>query len=87
MAYEVILKPSAEKTLDALPRPMRKRVADRLEGLRQQPRPAGAVKLAGKENLWRIRVGGYRVVYEIKDDRLLVLVLRIAQRRNVYHGL
>ena len=44
------------------------------------------VKLAGDDNLWRIRIGNYRVVYEIHDDRLLVLVLRVAHRKDVYRG-
>jgi mRNA interferase RelE/StbE len=86
MRYEITIKPTAEKSLDAIPRPARRRIADALEGLRDDPRPAGVVKLAGAENLWRIRVGGYRVVYEIYDDRLVVLVLRVAHRKDVYRG-
>ena len=52
--------------------------------LAHDPRPTGVVKLAGDENLWRIRIGNYRVVYEIHDDRLMVLVLRVAHRKDVY---
>ena len=84
MQYTVIIKPTAVKRLDKLPRPVRRRVLDALDELRANPRPAGCVKLAGDENLWRIRVGDYRVVYEIHDDSLIVLVLRIAHRRDVY---
>jgi len=86
MLYEIILKPSAEKGLDNVPRPTRQRIADALEELQGNPRPPGVVKLAGDENLWRIRVGDYRVVYEIYDDRLIVLVLRVAHRKDVYRG-
>ncbi len=55
-----------------------------LEGLETDPRPPGASKLAGHENRWRVRAGDYRVLYEIQDDVLLVLVVRIGHRRDVY---
>jgi mRNA interferase RelE/StbE len=84
MQYELIIKPTAEKSLDKLPRPARQRIVDAMKDLRNNPRPSGVVKLAGDENLWRIRIGNYRVVYEIHDDRLIVLVLRVAHRRDVY---
>ncbi len=48
------------------------------------PRPPGVVKLEGDENLWRIRIGDYRVIYEIHDDRLVVVVLRVANRKDAY---
>ncbi len=86
MRYKIIIKPTAEKSLDKIPWPARRRIADALEGLRSNPRPSGVVKLAGVENLWRIRIGIYRVVYEIHDDRLVVLVLRVAHRKDVYRG-
>ena len=86
MRYEILLKPSAEKGLDGIPQQDCRRVVDALEELRANPRPAGVVKLAGAEGLWRIRVGNYRVVYEIHDDRLVILVLRVAHRKDVYRG-
>jgi mRNA interferase RelE/StbE len=52
-----------------------------------QPRPPGAVKLAGTDNLWRIRIGGFRVVYVIADEELVITVVRVANRREVYRGL
>jgi len=84
MRYEIILKPTAEKSLDNIPRPTRRRIVDALEELRKNPRPVDAVKLSGTENLWRIRIGSYRVVYEIHEDCLIVLVLRVAHRKDVY---
>ena len=84
MQYELIIKPTAEKSLDKLPRPIRRRIVDAMKELRNHPRPAGVVKLAGDKNLWRIRIGSYRMVYEIHDDRLVVLVLRVAHRKDVY---
>jgi mRNA interferase RelE/StbE len=52
--------------------------------LASAPRPAGVVKLAGADNLWRLRIGVYRIVYEIRDDRLTILVLRVAHRKDAY---
>jgi len=62
-------------------------VTEALAVLRDDPRPPGCVKLTGADDLWRIRVGQYRVVYTIRDDELLVLVVRVAHRRDVYRGL
>ncbi len=84
MRYEIILKPTAEKSMDKIPLPAGRRIVDAMEELRNNPRPAGVVKMAGDENLWRIRVGNYRIVYEIHDDRLVILVLRVAHRKDVY---
>ncbi len=84
MRYDIILKPSAAKRLDKLSQSTRRRILDALEVLADNPRPAGCVKLRGDDNLWRIRVGDYRVVYEIHDKRLLVIVLVIAHRKDVY---
>jgi mRNA interferase RelE/StbE len=87
MAFGILIKPAAEKEMDRLPRQIRRRVAEALEELRHDPRQHGTVKLAGEENLWRIRVGAYRVVYAIRDDELLVLVVRVAHRKEVYRGI
>jgi mRNA interferase RelE/StbE len=84
MPYELIIKPTAEKSLDKLPHPIRGRIVDALKQLRDNPRPTQSVKLTGDENLWRIRIGNYRMVYEIHDAKLVVLVLRVAHRKDVY---
>jgi len=84
--YQHIIKPSAEKQLDRLPANVRRRVVAALEDLRHDPRPPGCVKLTGKPELWRIRVGVYRVVYEIRDVELTILVVRIVHRKDVYRG-
>jgi mRNA interferase RelE/StbE len=85
--FEIILKPSVEKQMDRLPGKVRLRVLAALEHLRSDPRPVGCVKLSGEENLWRLRMGSYRVVYEIHDERLILLVLRVAHRKDAYRGL
>ena len=84
--YEVVLSPKAEKQLDELPRPMQRRITEAIEGLESNPRPHGVKKLEGADDLWRIRVGDYRIVYTIKDDRLVVLVVKIGHRREIYRG-
>jgi mRNA interferase RelE/StbE len=82
--YKVLVKPSADRALRKLPATVQKRIVVAIAELADDPRPPGAVKLSGEEDLWRIRVGSYRVVYEIRDAMLLVMVLRIAHRKDVY---
>ena len=86
MEYEILVKPSAEKQLDKLPKSVRARVIASLDDLRGSPRPAGAVKLTDEDDLWRIRIGDYRVVYAIRDDILTILIVRVAHRKDVYRG-
>ncbi len=62
MAYKVIFKPSAEKALSKLPVDVQRRIVAAVDGLALEPRPPGVVKMAGDDNLWRVRVGEYRIV-------------------------
>ncbi len=87
MSYRLIIKPSAEKELDHLPRNVVKRVVDRLADLPDNPRPAGVVKLAGSKNTYRVRIGDYRIVYQVDDAGQSIFVTIIAHRREVYRGL
>lgn len=84
MVYKVILKKSAEKDLESLPTRERQRIALCIDGLRSTPRPVGCKKLSGPEGLWRVRVGDYRVIYNIDDRIVTILVLRIGHRREIY---
>ena len=86
MAYSLQFIPAAARQLEKLPRPVQRRIHDAVDTLTANPRHQGAKKLAGTNDLWRIRVGTYRVVYQIHDARLLVLVIRIAHRKDVYRG-
>jgi len=86
MPYRVGIKRSARKELAALPVGIRRRVDAALLALADEPRPPGTHKLAGSKDLWRIRVGDYRVVYTVRDELLLVLVVKVAHRREVYRG-
>jgi mRNA interferase RelE/StbE len=82
--YAVRLAATAEKELNRLPSSVIARIVRRIEALGISPRPVGSKKLAGGDNEWRIRVGDYRVIYEIHDDTRMVDVTRIAHRRDVY---
>ena len=81
--YRVALSRAAQKQLDDLPDDIAARIISRLENLKNDPRPADVKKLKGREG-WRIRVGDYRVIYTIHDADLLILVIRVAHRRDVY---
>ena len=87
MNYRLIIKPSAEKQLRQLPKSLQIRIVEKLSHLQSDPRPPGAVKLAGASAAWRIRSGNYRVVYEIDDSARTLFVTIIAHRRDVYRGL
>ena len=84
MTYTVVLLPAARRQFLGLPKMAQKRLRPRIDALAANPRPPGVKKLKGKRDFWRIRVGDYRVIYTIQDDRLLVSVIRIGRRRNVY---
>lgn len=82
--YQVLVERSAEKDLKRLPAGIRSRVATALGGLAENPRPSGSRKLAGTKHDWRIRVGDYRIIYEIADVIRVVRVQRIRHRREVH---
>ncbi len=82
--YAVGLKPSADRALARLPVDAQRRIVLALEDLGGNPHPPGVKKLTGDDNLWRIRVGAYRVVYEIHDRPPLVMVLRVGHRKDAY---
>jgi mRNA interferase RelE/StbE len=82
--YEVRLAPAAARDLSRLDRPMQRRVATAIDRLAREPRPAGSTKLRGSDDIWRVRVGKYRVLYQVADAVLLILVIRIGHRAEVY---
>jgi len=86
--YRIEYERSARKELAALPRPAQRRVVDAIEALGNDPRPAGSRKIAGTQNGYRIRVGGYRVLYEVRDQVLIIVIVRVAKRdERTYRGL
>jgi len=64
--------------------PIQKRIVRSIESLADDPRPGGVKKLAGADDLWRLRVGDYRVIYEIRDRALVVLIIAVGHRGDVY---
>lgn len=84
MDYAVIYKPSADKALRKLPVNTQRRIVRAIEPLQSDPRPQGAKKLTGTEDLYRLRAGDYRIVYQIDDRNVTVLVVRIGHRGDVY---
>jgi mRNA interferase RelE/StbE len=84
VAYEVRLSKAAARELRKLSPPLQDRLLQAVTNLQSAPRPASCVKLSGSDNLYRVRTGDYRIIYKIEDDVLLVLVVRIAHRREAY---
>ena len=84
MPYSITYKPSAAKALRKLDKPIARRILLAIDQLVTDPRPPGCVQLTDGDGELRIRVGDYRVVYEVKDDQLVVLVLRLGRRREIY---
>ena len=83
-AYRVVLAPAAERQFAKLSHQAREMIAAALVALGDNPRPPGCVELAGAEDLWRIRVRQYCVIYQILDDELIVVVVKIGDRKDVY---
>jgi mRNA interferase RelE/StbE len=86
-SYKVILKPSVEKDLRSLPREVVKRVFRRIEMLKDDPLPRQSLKLSGAEQLYRIRVGEYRIVFGVDKEHLQVTIHHVRHRRDVYRQL
>ena len=82
--YRVFLERAAEKDLKSLPSRLHNRIIDALQKLTREPRPRSCRKLTGGDNDWRIRVGEYRIVYEIDDTAKIIRVNRVRHRREVY---
>jgi mRNA interferase RelE/StbE len=82
--YRIEITYAARRQMAALQKDVMRRVDEHILALASNPRPFGAEKMSGEQNQYRIRVGAYRIIYEIHDERLVVLVVRIGHRREVY---
>ncbi len=82
--YSLRIKRSAERDLKRLPQSLFLRLNDQILALREEPRPVGTRKLKGKLEGWRVRVGDYRIVYQIDDSAQVVTIIRVRHRRDVY---
>jgi mRNA interferase RelE/StbE len=84
MAYEIVLTKSAQKKLAKLSKELQILIGNAINNLATNPRPSGCKKLKGNQTDYRIRIGDYRVVYEIHDNKLVVLVLNLGHRKDIY---
>ena len=84
--FRVLIKPSALKEIESVQRKKdRQRIVRKIEGLAENPRPPGCQKLSGYDR-YRIRQGQYRIVYAVEDDALIVYVVKVGHRKDVYRG-
>jgi mRNA interferase RelE/StbE len=84
LGYSVTFAAAARRQFDKLPKPARRRLGAVIARLSDDPRPPGAVQLSGEEGLHPVRGGDYRAVYRIEDARLLILVVKVGHRRDIY---
>jgi mRNA interferase RelE/StbE len=82
--YEVYLERSAENDLKRLPTSIFHRIIPQIKALAENPRPSGCRKITGSKNDWRIRIGDYRIIYEIDEKAKAVRIMRVRHRREVY---
>ncbi len=87
MPYRIEFAPKAERDFKALDKPIQSRLARRINSLAENPFPQGIRKLAGEDTLYRLRVGDYRIIYQVQGKRLVILIVGIGHRADVYRGL
>ena len=85
--YRIVFEPAGRRQFDKLSPNIHSRISRKLDKLTHNPRPHGIEKLAGEANYYRARVGEFRIIYTIEDDKLLILVVRIGARKDVYRKL
>ena len=82
-SYKILIKPSAVKELEAIPEKDRRRIVYRIQGLAENPCPRGCEKLSDQDK-YRLRQGKYRILYQIHDDEVIVVVVRVGKRGEIY---
>ena len=82
--YRIDVSATAERQLRKLEPEVRARIVDAIKNLASNPRPRGSRKLRGYEDVFRIRTGVFRIIYSIEDDRLLIIILKVGHRREIY---
>jgi mRNA interferase RelE/StbE len=84
MKYRIEFSPTAESQLKKLPKEVQSRLKHPIDRLAENPFPRGVKKLSAEENLYRLRIGDYRIIYHVKGKALLILILKLGHRKNVY---
>ncbi len=84
MSYRVDLRPTVLKKLKSIPKNEAKKISKKIDSLEKNPKPYGYKKIKGGENLYRVRAGDYRILYEVHDNALTILVIRIGHRKEIY---
>ena len=87
MNYRIEIIKSAAKTLKKIPKADQKRIAERIDSLSENPPKQETTKMKGNNPFHKIRVGNYRIIYEIHEDVLVILVVKIGHRRDIYRNL
>ena len=82
-SYRLFIKPSASKDIEGLPKQDRRKVVAKIQGLAKDPRPRGCERLSGHEQ-YRLRQGDYRILYSIEEKDLIVAVVKVGHRKEVY---
>jgi mRNA interferase RelE/StbE len=83
-SYKLLIKPSAAKEIESAPKKDRLRIIKRIQELSSDPRPPGCEKLSGHDDKYRVRQGTYRIVYSVSDASLVVCVVKVGHRKEVY---
>jgi len=83
-SYKLLIKPSAAKEIELAPKKDRLRIVKRIQELSSDPRPSGCEKLSGHDDKYRVRQGTYRIVFTISDSRLVICVVKVGHRKEVY---
>lgn len=84
MPYQVEVKSSAANEIRGIERGTQKRILAKIESLKTNPRPHGVKKLQGHDDFYRVRVGDYRIIYRIYDNKLLITIVKVGDRKDVY---
>lgn len=83
-SYKLLIKPSAAKEIESVPKKDRIRIIKRIQDLSSDPRPPGCEKLSGHDDKYRVRQGTYRIVYSVSDASLVVCVVKVGHRKEIY---
>ena len=87
MSYKIEVKKSAAKALKKISKADRKRIVDKIDSLAENPPSPETTKMKGNNPFHRVRVGDYRIVYEIQEDVLLILIVKVGHRKDIYRNL